>query len=484
MKSKRGPSRDEASWTADAAGLMTEASARWLEIIGLTPDAAAGSTLAAVAHPDDRIAVSEAFAWSADTGAAVDVRHRVHVSGGEYRWVRTRGRPRRARGRITGWRCTAEDVHAEALAEHALVDSEARLRTVLENIGDAVIAFGPQPGRGFANRAFLELFGVDIAYGTIEGAMRAVEILDADGHPVPHDERPMLTVLRGERVRDLEARLRFADGRELDIVYNGQPVFDADGKVELAVLTMRDVTAAKAAAAELRELNHQLAHVSRVGAMGSVASAISHELAQPLTVIANTLVGARLLLSRHGAEAISSALDEMINAQRATRLARDILDRLRSMIRQRGPSVRREPIQAVVDDALLLAAPSRAERARIAVDCPKTPIDVLCDKVQIQQVLMNLLRNAAEAAVGRSGGVELTVEAGPDDVTVSVLDDGAGIAPAVRAKLFQPFNSSKPEGTGIGLSICKNIIDTHGGRIWAEDRPTGGSAFRFTLPRA
>ncbi|GGF19965.1 PAS domain-containing sensor histidine kinase [Aliidongia dinghuensis] len=246
---------------------------------------------------------------------------------------------------------------------------------------------------------------------------------------------------------------------------------------------VRDLTERHRSEARLQELQSELVRVSRVTAMGEMASAIAHELNQPLSAIANYLKGAAHLLSEPDIprERLAGAL-EKAGAQ-ALR-AGHIIRRLREFL-ARGETERRiESLSQLIDDVgelALVGAKERGITVRRNYD-PSTDL-VLADRVQIQQVVTNLLRNSFDAMEG-SLNKELTISVervGPELAQVSVADTGPGIDSEVIDTLFQPFVTTKANGMGVGLSISRTIVESHGGRIWAEATPGGGATFRFTL---
>jgi two-component system sensor kinase FixL len=247
---------------------------------------------------------------------------------------------------------------------------------------------------------------------------------------------------------------------------------------------IRDLTERQKTEARLQELQTELVHISRLTAMGEMASALAHELNQPLSAIANYLKGAkRLLDSRTDDESklISGAMDKA--AEQSLR-AGQIIRRLRDFV-SRGEGERRvESVYKLIEEANALAlvgAKEHGVRLRMQIDSNYDMI--LVDKVQIQQVLLNLLRNAIEA-VSDSQRRELTLTTRPSSpgmIEVSVADTGPGISPEIASQLFQPFITTKAQGMGVGLSISRTIIEAHGGQIWTEPNAGGGAVFKFTL---
>jgi two-component system, LuxR family, sensor kinase FixL len=250
---------------------------------------------------------------------------------------------------------------------------------------------------------------------------------------------------------------------------------------------IRDLTRRQEADVRLEELQAELAHVSRVSAMGTMATSLAHELNQPLTAIANYVEAARDLLAdaeHMHIEIVREALDDA--AKQAVR-AGQIVRRLREFI-ARGESEKRiESLRALINEANALALIGIKE---LGIDV-RTTIDpqvdkVLVDRVQVQQVLVNLIRNAIEA-LAHSEARHLSIDAVPDGddmVQVSVVDSGPGLDVEVASRLFEPFVSTKEGGMGLGLSICQTIVEAHGGRIWLDLPKGGGTAFRFTLVAA
>jgi two-component system sensor kinase FixL len=247
---------------------------------------------------------------------------------------------------------------------------------------------------------------------------------------------------------------------------------------------IRDLSERQKTEARLQELQSELVHISRLTAMGEMASALAHELNQPLTAIANYLKGSRRLLEGRTDEQAGLVRDAMEKAAEQSLRAGQIIRRLREFV-ARGESERRvESVKKLVEEASALAlvgAKDQGVRVLFRLD-PSVDL-VLADKVQIQQVILNLMRNAIEA-MEQSARRELVLSIAPTAsgmVDVGVADTGSGIAEEIMPNLFQPFITSKQHGMGVGLSISRTIIEGHGGRIWAEPSPGGGTVFHFTL---
>ena len=235
----------------------------------------------------------------------------------------------------------------------------------------------------------------------------------------------------------------------------------------------------------MQELQAELVHMSRLTAMGEMASALAHELNQPLSAIANYMKGSRRLLENRPDEGAALLRDAMDKAAEQAMRAGNIIRRLRDFV-ARGESERRvEDVKKLVEEASALALVGAKDKG-VRVRFEFTPhVDfVLADKVQIQQVLLNLMRNAIEA-MEKEPKRELVISTaqGRDNmVDISVADSGAGIAPEISAQLFQPFVTTKRQGMGVGLSISRTIVEAHGGSIVALQNPGGGTVFRFSLP--
>jgi two-component system sensor kinase FixL len=358
--------------------------------------------------------------------------------------------------------------------------SEARLRSILETIPDAIITIDERGTIQSFSPAAERLFG----YAAEEALGRNVNML----MPSPHHERH-----DGYLARYLETGERRIIG--IGRVVSGKRKDGSTFPMELAVGEaivggkrlftgfVRDITERQRTQKRLQDLQAEFLHVSRLSAMGQMGSALSHELNQPLTAILNYLQAARRLCEKeHGAlpERAADALEKA--AEQATR-AGEIIRRLRQFVEKGQTGYRREDLNQVVEEASALALVGAKEQdvrvmLELAPDLPPVPVD----KIRIQQVVLNLVRNAIEA-MAETPERRLTIRTRRlSEVEVSVSDTGPGLAAAVRDQLFQPFVSTKPKGMGVGLSICRSIIEAHGGRIRAEEGPRGGTTFAFTLP--
>ncbi len=256
-----------------------------------------------------------------------------------------------------------------------------------------------------------------------------------------------------------------------------------DGAIQF-IAFVRDLTERQARERQTEELQSELLHVTRLTNMGDMASALAHELSQPLTALGLYLQGARRLLSEFEDE-------KVVLARRAMRMAVDqalragqIIRRLREFVSRGETEKRIESLRRMVQEAFALAilgAMDPSVRFNLALD-PSVDL-VVADKIQIQQVLLNLVRNALEA-MQDSPRRELRITSAPASdgmVEVSVADTGSGIAPEIADQLFQPFMTTKKDGLGVGLSLSRNIIEAHHGRIEVEPNPGGGTIFRFSL---
>jgi two-component system sensor kinase FixL len=358
---------------------------------------------------------------------------------------------------------------------------EAHLKSILDTVLDAMIVIDERGVMQSFSSAAERLFG----YAGCEVLGKNVKMLMPSPYRENHDSYLQRYLQTGERRIIGIGRVVVGERRD-----------GSTFPMELAVGEMRssnqrfftgfirDLTESQETEARLQELQAEIVHISRLTAMGEMASALAHELNQPLSAIANYMKGMRRLLEGDSNEHSAMLREAMDKAAEQSLRAGQIIHRLRDFLR-RGDSERRvESVKKLVEEASALAlvgAKDRGVRVRFHFD-PAIDL-VLVDKVQIQQVLLNLIRNAIEA-MESCDKRELNVSAGPAGdgmVAISVADTGTGIAPDIAAQLFQPFVTSKRHGTGVGLSISRTIVEAHGGEIDAEPNPTGGTIFRFTL---
>ncbi len=365
-----------------------------------------------------------------------------------------------------------------------LLAREAHLQSILDTVPDAMIVIDEHGLIQSFSSAAERLF----AYDAAEVIGQNVKMLMPSPYRENHDGYMNRYLKTGER------RI-IGIGR----VVVGERKDGSTFPMELAVGEMRsndrrfftgfvrDLTEHQRTEARLQELQSELVQISRLTAMGEMASTLAHELNQPLAAITNYLRGSRRLLES-GADTDRGRVREAIDkaADQALR-AGQIIRRLRDFV-ARGESERRvESLNKIIEEASALALVGAKEhgiRVRFQFD-PRIDL-VLADKVQIQQVLLNLMRNAIEAMQdsSRRDLIVATAAGGDGDALVRVSDTGPGIAADIAEQLFQPFITTKAHGMGVGLSISRTIIEAHGGRIWVDQNPGGGAVFCFTLQTA
>jgi len=358
---------------------------------------------------------------------------------------------------------------------------QAHLQSILDTMPEAMIVIDEHGIMQSFSSAAERLFG----YSTAEAVGQNVKIL----MPAPYRENHDGYM---QRYKDSGERRIIGIGR----VVVGQRKDGSTFPIELAVGEMktgeqrfftgfiRDLTERQKTEARLQELQSELVHISRLTAMGEMASTLAHELNQPLSAITNYLKGSQRLLQGAPDERSGTIRDALTKATDQAMRAGQIIRRLRDFV-SRGESERRvENITKLVEEASALALVGVKNRGiRVTFQFDPSIELVLADRVQIQQVVLNLILNAMDA-MEESKARELMISVMPDGnnlVRVSVSDTGLGIAPEVTEQLFQPFITTKRHGMGVGLSISRTIVQAHGGRIWAEPNPVGGTIFHFTL---
>jgi two-component system, LuxR family, sensor kinase FixL len=364
-----------------------------------------------------------------------------------------------------------------------VVMREAHLRSILETVPDAMVVIDAQGIIQSFSVAAERLFG----YSAEEMTGRNVSMLMPSPYREGHDGYIKRYLDTGER--RIIGIGRIVVGQRKD--GTTFPMELAVGEVHTAnerffTGFVRDLTERQHTERRLQEVHNELIHVSRVSEMGQMASAIAHEINQPLAAVTNYITASERLFDSGRPDAIEKVRTNIRKTGEQALRAADIVRRLRNFLRKGETERSLEPLSRIVEEASALALiGTRAQGISISLELAPS-LRATVDKVQIQQVLVNLIRNAVEAMTDASRR-ELAVKVEQLDdgnLRVSVADTGPGLPPEVREKLFQPFVTTKAHGMGVGLSICRSIIDAHGGQLWAEERAGGGTVFRFTLPAA
>ena len=386
-------------------------------------------------------------------------------------------------GAELGFAKIVQDSTARRAEERALQRREEHLKSILATVPDAMVVIDERGIILSFSHAAERLFG----YAEADVMGSNVSLLMPSPDREQHDqymERYLATgvpriigigrIVTGQR----------ADGSTFPMALSVGEAQAADQRLFTGFI--QDLTERRDFEARLEQLQSELIHVSRLSAMGTMASTLAHELNQPLTAIANYGEAATIILDgpdQPDKVVLREVFEQM--AEQSLRAGR-IVQRLRDFVSRGDLAKTIEELPRVIEEASALALVGAKDKG-VTTDFVYAPgaTPVLIDRVQIQQVLINLMRNALDAMEGQPArrlSVTTTL-LDPATIQVSVADTGRGLAPEVRAHLFEAFNSSKESGMGLGLSICRTIVEAHGGRIVALDRAGGGTEFRFTLVR-
>jgi len=378
------------------------------------------------------------------------------------------------------------DMTAHRRAEEALRESEEKYRLLVDNQTDLVMKLCAKTSRVlYASPSHEAFFGKPVDAFVGKPFAEAVQIHDEDREAVAASWR---MVCCAPFSAAHETRVMTARGWRW-LAWSARAVLDAAGSPDFVITVGRDVTDRRRAEEQARQHLQQLAHVSRVSSMGEMASAIAHEINQPLTAISNyTAACARLLGA--GKASLADATETMQRVAAEAQRAGEIVRKMRGFVRGEESQLSRVDVNFLVAEVLRLAGP---EARQLGVELSWAPAaglaPVLADSIQIQQVLLNLVRNAAEAissADSEARRVTVTAQPAGAMVEISVRDTGPGIAADALEKVFDPFFTTKADGIGIGLALSRSIVDAHGGRLWT-DLPAdgrGGAVFHLTLPVA
>jgi two-component system, LuxR family, sensor kinase FixL len=375
------------------------------------------------------------------------------------------------------------DISARKQAEDTVRRERQFLRQVID-IDPNFIFVKDREGRfTLANKAVAEAYGT-----TVDNLIGRT---DADFNPnqseVESFRQADLEVIDTLQERFIpEERISNGGGRVRWLQTVKRPIIESDGSAKQVLGVSTDITLRKKTEVQLREQRVELAHVARISTMGELAASLAHELNQPLTAILSNAQAALRFLSSKPAdiEEVHEILQDIVEDNRR---AGEVIRRMRALVKKEGiefasldfTGLIREVVALVHSDAIL-------QNTKISLRLKDDLPTVLGDKVQLQQVVLNLLLNAFDAMKGYSPlerEVEVHVEPyGAKMIKVAVSDRGTGLSLDKLDKIFEPFYTTKGEGLGMGLSICRSIIEAHGGNLWAENNPDRGATFYFTVP--
>jgi len=477
-------------WSADADGAITFLSQQYLDYIGLDADHALTGAWRESIHPEDADGLFSAWASAFAQGQANEHEARLRRADGSYRWMLFRASPSfDDAGHLAEWFGVNIDIEDRKVAqdtvrasEAALRDSERELQQIISSIPGLTWSSDAKGATRFWSQQYLDYAGAQLE--DVLGFKFADYIHPDDRDPILE----MWTeIIAAGTPGEAELRLRRADGEYRWFLIRACPFFDEQGNLTQWFGVNVDIENRKRAESDLRQSQNDLAHVTRMTTIGELAVSIAHEVNQPLmAVVTNAGACLRWL---DGAQAdIAMARQAAERIVRDGHRAGDIITSLRNLARKTPPRMEKVWLDQVVQVVLDLLQ-NELQRQGVIAKAQLEPrtIAILGDSTQLQQVVLNLIMNAVEAmSAAPAGPRHLTVraEARDGEALVSVSDTGPGLGPDDPDRLFEAFTTTKAQGIGMGLSICRSIVEAHNGRIWAANNGARGSLFSFTLPLA
>lgn len=473
------------TWTLDLLTRELVASENARSLLNLSDACSTDEAIfSAVVDSSDRRAVETAIEGAIAANSDIDIQFRVQRDDGAH-WVRALGGAiKGAEGAVQRVSGVIIDVDAQKRVEETLRERDEHLRSILETAPDGMIVIDQAGLIQSFSRAAESMFG----YAQDEAIGRNIRILMPEPDRGRHDGYISRYLRTGERriigIGRIVTAIR-KDGTTF-------PMHLSIGEMNAAGRRfftgfVHDLTEERRTQGRLQQLQSELAHISRLSAMGEMGAALAHELNQPLSAISNYMKGSRRLLAASSDPSvgkIEAALDKA--AEQAIR-AGQIIQRLRDFISRRESKRTVESLSGLIEEASALGlVGAREQRIDLKFDIDRASDSVLTDRIQVQQVLVNLFRNAMDA-MAESPRRELTVTTRRvvgNMIEIAVSDTGPGIAKGAEAQLFRPFFTTKKSGMGVGLSISRTIVESHGGQMRAQTNDAGGATFRFTLPMA
>ena len=442
------------------------------------------ATLLGSVYPKDRARLEQIVQNALSSQEEYESEYRIKHRSGETRWIYGYGRAEfDAQGQATVMRGVIRDITKRKLAQEALRESEARFRTVADVAPVMIWMSGPDKLCNFLNKGWLEFTGRTEAEEFGKGWMDGVHPEDLehclDTYEKAFDAREPFT---------MEYRLRRKDGEYRWMLVTGTPRFDAAGVFVGYIGSCLDIADRKQAELDHQLQSMELARVGRLALMGELAASLAHEVNNPLgAMVTNANAGQRMLTrDQLGTEELRELLDDIISDGHR---AREVIEGIRNMVRKSEAVRSLISLDEVIRDLLrIVRADATAKQVTLIAEVDANAGVVLGDRVQLLQVLLNLTLNAFEALSGvRAEDRRVVIRAEPvnnGQVCVSVRDSGSGFSPGIVDQLFDPFFSTKTDGTGMGLAIARTIIDAHDGTLSGRNCDDGGAIFTICLPEA